>query len=107
VLLTGLAVAVGAAVFALVGWAHMESLAAALTVLVGMAGLGVSIWAGIRHGGTAAAAVLVTESGSVRGHSGLAVTGVDASGTSPGKVVAEKTGDVEGGDDAVTGYRQR
>lgn len=81
----------------------MEALSAALTVLIGIAALGVSVWAGIRPSG--AATVRVTGTGSVRGHSGLGVTGVDSSATLD-RVVVEQTGDVDGGGDAVTGYRQ-
>lgn len=108
---TGLAVAAAAAAFALVGRAHIESLAAVLTVLVSMAGLGVAVWAGWparAHGRTS---VRVSGTGSVhrsgRGSS-IAVTGVDiADGPVPAEVVIESSGDVEGGGDAVTGYRHR
>jgi hypothetical protein len=110
-IVAGLAVAATAGVFVIAGRKDLESVAAVTTAIVGVAGLGVAVWAALPSQPGGQTAVQISHTGSVTrtgNRSGTAVTGVDiAGGHPPTEVIIENSGDIEGGDDAVTGYRQR
>jgi hypothetical protein len=107
---TGAAVVVAVVAFVAVGWDRVEGLAAVLTVLVGLAGLGLAVWAGLPPR-AARTSVEVNNSGSVyrAGTSAAVVTGVDVVGAGPDSVLVRDSGKVDGdGDgDVTTGFRRR
>jgi hypothetical protein len=105
-ILTALAVAALAAVFAIVGWDQASRIATVLAGLVAVATLGVAVWAALP--GRYPAGVRVSHTGSARASKGgIATTGLSGIAHPAGPVEVEHTGraDATESGEATTGAR--
>ncbi|GGJ37571.1 hypothetical protein GCM10010121_055950 [Streptomyces brasiliensis] len=103
---TGLVLAVLAGALTLLSWDRANQVAGVISALVGVAGLGTSVWAAMAGSGTKSA--VISDTGAATSTGGMANTGFIATSTTetPHSLTVRNTGNAESeSGDANTGFQ--